>query len=96
MISRYQNAEIVSGGQAYGSGRAHELIREGVKSGTIPFSEDTIRESQRLDHVAGVVYGDSSLWWVIAAASEIGWGLQVPPGTYIRIPDLSAVTRVLS
>lgn len=96
MIARYQNSEIIRGGQAYGTGRAHEIIREGVRAGTIPFAEDVLREQQRLDHIAGKVYLDSSLWWIIAAASEIGWGLQVPPGTYIRIPDLSAVLRVLS
>jgi hypothetical protein len=26
------------------------------------------------------------LWWVIAAASGIGWGMQVPPGVILKIP----------
>ena len=45
-----------------------------------------MKEGERLDQIAGVVYGDSTLWWMIAAASGIGWGLQVPPGTKLRIP----------
>ena len=47
--------------------------------------------------IAGDAYNDSSLWWVIAAASGIGWGLQVPPGTVIRIPiDLAQVFGVIN
>jgi len=26
------------------------------------------------------------LWWIIAALSNIGWNLQVPPGTKITLP----------
>jgi len=36
--------------------------------------------------LAGAIYQSSTYWWVIAAASGIGWGLQVPPGTVLRIP----------
>jgi hypothetical protein len=45
-----------------------------------------MKEDARLDVMAGREYGDASLWWVIAAASNIGWGLQVPAGTRILIP----------
>ena len=45
-----------------------------------------LEEGQRLDQIAGVFYGDSSYWWAIAAASGIGWALQVPPGTVLRVP----------
>jgi hypothetical protein len=48
-----------------------------------------LTETQRLDVLAGIEYGDSSLWWIIAAASNIGWGLQVPPGILIKIPALA-------
>ena len=51
-----------------------------------------MQEGERLDTIAGKIYGDSNYWWVIAAASGIGWPLQVPPGTLLRIPeDLGAV-----
>ena len=42
---------------------------------------------KRLDQLSGESYGDAGYWWVIAAASGIGWGMQVPPGTLIKIPD---------
>ena len=51
-------------------------------------------EGSRLDHLAAQNYGDGSYWWVIAAASSIGWGLQVPAGTIISIP--SDINQVLS
>ena len=41
-------------------------------------------------------YGDPTLWWVIAACSGIGWGLQVPPGIYLKIPtDIGAIQAML-
>jgi hypothetical protein len=46
-----------------------------------------MNSTQRLDTLAGKYYGSSQYWWIIAAASGIGWGLQVPPGTLIRIPE---------
>jgi nucleoid-associated protein YgaU len=49
----------------------------------------------RLDTLAGSLYGDARYWWVIAAASDIGWGLQIPPGTIIRVVDLVDVEEVL-
>jgi hypothetical protein len=49
-----------------------------------------------LDIIAGEYYGDGSLWWVIAGASGIGWGLQVPAGIYLRIPtDIGAVVALV-
>ena len=44
-------------------------------------------QSTRLDHLASQFYGNSSYWWIIAAASGIGWGMQVPAGTIVRIPQ---------
>lgn len=41
----------------------------------------------RLDNLAFKYYGDSSLWWIIARANNIGKGdFTVPIGTQIRIP----------
>ena len=54
-------------------------------------------ESERLDVIAGQQYQDASLWWVIAAASNIGWGLQVPAGTKISIPtNISEVLEIIA
>lgn len=42
----------------------------------------------RLDNLAFKYYGDSSLWWIIARANNIGNGsLVVPLGLQLRIPQ---------
>ena len=61
-------------------------IYRAVQSGAINCNVKTLEEGERLDTIAGSTYNNSSLWWVIAAASGIGWGLQVPPGTLLLIP----------
>ena len=64
-----------------------------MENGNIRFTEITLDEGERLDVLAGVHYSDSSLAWVIAAASGIGWMPQVPPGTLIKIPNLDDVAK---
>jgi nucleoid-associated protein YgaU len=63
------------------------VIYNAIESGSLDYTVKILESGERLDTIAGVLYGDSSLWWVIAAASGIGWGLQVPPGTVLRIPN---------
>jgi nucleoid-associated protein YgaU len=95
-LSRYEFSTRIKGGKYYGSSDVSSRIFTGVENGTIDHVTVTITEGQRLDHLAGKVYKDSSLWWVIAAASGIGWGLQVPPGKIIKIPtNLDRVYSVL-
>lgn len=55
--------------------------------GIIPCTSYTLRVGERLDHIAARSFGDEKLWWIIAAASGIGWALQVTPGTLLRIPQ---------
>lgn len=62
----------------------------------IPYSDDdqyvytTIGD--RLDLMANDVYGDSSLWWILAVANALpGDSLTPPIGSQLRIP-----TRVAS
>jgi len=74
---------------------ANVVIRRGIVNNNIPFETVVLEESRRLDQLAGQVYGDASYWWVLAAASRIGWGLQVPAGTIIVIPDLGTVLGLL-
>ena len=41
----------------------------------------------RLDNLSFKYYGDSSLWWIIARANDIGKGdFTVPIGLQLRIP----------
>jgi len=73
-------------GRFTGTSHACNLITRAVDNGMIGVKMTVLREGQRLDVMAQHEYGDASLWWVIAAASGIGWWLQVPPGTEILIP----------
>jgi len=73
-----------------------KIIFKNVDAGLISCKTHVLESGERLDTLSGQHYGDSSYWWVIAAASGIGWGLQVPPGTVIRIPNnLSEVIGAL-
>jgi len=71
-------------------------IRAAMKDGSLSLRPIVIKEGERLDVIAGRTYGDGRLWWVIAAASDIGWPLQVPPGTRLNIPtDLSQIAGLI-
>lgn len=95
-ISRYANSPVLAFGQFLGTSTVVSAIRAAIKSGAIPVKTIIVRGRERLDTIAGDVYGDGRLWWVLATASNIGWGLQVPPGTVISVPDLNAVLSFLT
>lgn len=48
-----------------------------------------LRQGTRLDQIAQMVYGDATMWWVIADANETpdGYFDDLPAGTLLRIPD---------
>jgi hypothetical protein len=95
-VSRYQKDTIISTPQRLSTAEAVPRIRRAVAAGTLATRELVLTEGQRLDNLAGSLYGDGRLWWVIAAASGIGWWLQAPPGTRILIPvDINAVMRLV-
>ena len=86
----------MSFGAQYGTGRAREAIQAAMASGQLATTRSFVtRGLDRLDTIAGTVYGDSRYWWVLAAASNIGWGLQVPPGTVINVPDIAQVAALI-
>lgn len=62
-------------------------INKAINSGILSFNTYILKEGERIDQVAFKFYGDSQYWWIIAAASGIGWGLQIPPGTILRVPE---------
>jgi hypothetical protein len=92
-MKRYGRTPTIGIGYRYGTSFALPAIRDNMVAGNIRFQQLTLQESNRLDILAGMYYGDGRLWWVIAAASDIGWALQVPVGTIIKIPDLTDVSR---
>lgn len=94
-LRRYTRTNIIGINTKYGTSRAIPTIRRSIKDGTIRYRETVLNDGQRLDSIAGKVYNDATLWWIIAAASNIGWGLQVPPGTVLRIPNLEDVSALV-
>jgi hypothetical protein len=84
-VSRYAFLPKTSTGALATSNAGWKIFRA-VESGNLSFSTRVIKGFERLDHIASKAYGSSDMWWIIAAASGIGWGLQVPPGTIIRVP----------
>ena len=74
--------------------KTNARIRRAVLAGQIDVQAHTLEQGERLDTIASLAYNSSEYWWVIAAASGIGWNLQVPPGTLIQIPiSLESVMR---
>ena len=84
--SRYSFTAKLDNGNFYGTWNGGNKVYFACEKGTIAYSTKIVKEGVRLDHISGNVYGDPGYWWIIAAASGIGWGLQVPPGTILRIP----------
>jgi hypothetical protein len=96
VLGRYDNVTKIGGGTLYGTSRGHVNIRNAAESGSLKVREYILQEGERLDILAGREYGNSRLWWVISAASGIGWGLQVPPGTRLLIPsDLGQIGTLI-
>ena len=95
-LSRYAFSKKLKNSKYYGTSKVSQKIYRAVKRNNIKYKTIILAEGQRLDHIAAIAYQNSDLWWVIAAASGIGWGLQVPPGTSIRIPsNLNDVYNIL-
>lgn len=95
-FSRYENDTTARGGKILATNQSLQNIRDGIRSGSISFTEIVLTEAERLDIIAGRSYGDGRLWWVIAAASGIGWWLQAPAGTRIVVPtDLQQIQAIL-
>jgi hypothetical protein len=84
-ISRYTYSKRIKTNRAKSSADTFRIY-QAIESGNLSYRKIILEQQQRLDHLAGITYNDASLWWIIAAASGIGWGLQVPAGTVIRIP----------
>jgi hypothetical protein len=95
-FSRYRRENKIAGGEQLRAALCLSTLRSALKNGRlIPVNQVILTGNDRLDTLAGKFYGDGSYWWVLAAASEIGWGLQVPPGTVINVLNLSDVEALV-
>lgn len=99
-FSRYSFSERkidIDGKEYISVSKASYRVFKAVELGLLGCDVKLLEEGERIDTIAGNYYGNSSYWWVIAAASGIGYALQVPPGTVLRIPNnLSEVFGVLN
>lgn len=93
-INRYARTTILAS-KRYGTSFAVPVIRQNIDNGNIRTEELILSERERMDTLAGKFYGDGRLGWVIAAASNIGWQLQAPPGTLILIPNIEDVAKFI-
>jgi len=67
-----------------------KVYRPSIIPYTKPDPRDTYfysREGDRLDLLANEFYNNVTLWWIIAAANNLGKGtLSIQPGKLIRVP----------
>lgn len=95
-FSRYTRDSVGFDGRGLTLATALVRLRRAIKDGLIfPSRSIVVTQTDRLDTIAASVYGDGRYWWVLAVASDIGWGLQAPPGTIINILDLKEVERLV-
>jgi len=94
-MRRYSRDMRIRGGKRE-TASAVAKIRRARDLGLLITREVYLKESQRLDHIAYEHLGSSDMWWVIAALSDIGWGLQLPAGTIIKIPvDINKIKAMV-
>ena len=95
-VSRYKKDSLIDEPRRLATAGSVSRIRSAVSSGRLAVTEVVLSEGQRLDHLAGQYLGDGRYWWLLAATSGVGWGLQVPAGTRILIPnDVSAALEIV-
>ena len=94
--NRYGNDPLINLGRQRGTNVSLQSLRTAIKNGSVPIVQTIVATGDdRLDTLAGALYGDAGYWWVLAAASDIGWGLQIPPGTIINVVRISDVQEVI-
>jgi hypothetical protein len=91
-MDRYKNNGIfidnnVMISAKYMTSKLTSEIYQACESGLIPFKFTIFKSGDRLDLISGNEYGNGFDWWIIAAASGIGWWLQINDDTVLRIPD---------
>jgi hypothetical protein len=92
---RYDRTPLLNLGTQYGTSEFVPQLRRAIASGLIRYNEHVLVGKERLDTLAAEFYGDSLKYDILAAASNIGNCLQVPPGTRIIVPNLDDIRAFL-
>jgi hypothetical protein len=87
-ISRhsFKRAVSINGKTILATNKCSTRIYQAVLDKKLPCDIYIMKQGDRLDIIAYKKYKNSDYWWIIAAASGIGWGLQLTPGTILAIP----------
>lgn len=94
-MKRYKRDQRIGGGLLQ-SAKSVAIIRRARDFGLLSTRTLVLSQDQRLDHIAFKELGDPHAWWIIAALSDIGWGMQLPAGTILRLPtDLQVINSLV-
>lgn len=100
-MNRYKNNLKITANSLEGTRpkyATHNLcnrIFNDCKNGILSTETIIFNEGDRLDYLSQKYYNNGLDWWIIAAASGIGWWLQINPGTILTIPnDLKQIKRL--
>ena len=94
-MKRYKRDQRISGGLLQ-TAQSVTILRRAREFRLLSLRKIILTQSQRLDHIAYRELGDPHAWWIIAALSDIGWGMQLAPGTILYIPnDLNVIQQLV-
>lgn len=85
-VRRYEQSRISNDGRTIADTGKLLTVRTQLEAGLIEYDLYVTNSSERLETIADKVFGDGRLWWILAALSDVGWALQVPDGTILRVP----------
>ena len=83
--SEFDNKKVGSFGDLSGRSIINDLFHA-VERGEVRIQITEVSDGRRLDHYAQKYYGNGLNWWIIAAASGIGWWMQITEGIVLNIP----------
>ena len=83
--SRYSRAAVIDG-KFFSTQESYMDLHRAIDHGLIATREFITRPKDRLDTIAGRVYGDGRYWWIIAAVNRVPWALQIPEGSRLIVP----------
>ena len=94
-MRRYKRDQRIAGGLLQ-TAQSVAILRRAKQFGLLSLRVIVLQKGQRLDNIAYKELGDPHAWWIIAALSDIGWGMQLPPGTVLSIPtNMQAVQSLV-